>query len=93
MALGAPNLTVNHATLEGSMTANMSTVKGAVLFYLYICSGDPSLEANWELYASLPQRNFKITDRVPGQNYWFKGRGYGVAGYGPWSAVVSLRSL
>ena len=91
--VGAPKLSVTHAQLEGSMDAELSAVKGAVIFDLYICSGDPSLEVNWGLYATQPLRKFKVTDRVPGENYWLKGRCMGVAGYGPWSAVVSLRSL
>jgi hypothetical protein len=91
--VGAPKLSVTHAKLEGGLDAGLSAVKGAVIFDLYICTGDPSLEGNWELYASQPLRKFKVTDRVPGVNYWLKGRCMGVAGYGPWSAVVSLRSL
>ena len=91
--LGAPKLTMAHGSLTGTMSADMSAVKGAVIFDLYICTGDPSLEENWGLYATLPLRSFKVTDRVPGQNYWFRGRGFGVTGYGPWSAVVALRSL
>jgi len=91
--VGAPKLSVTHAELEGSMAAEMSAVKGAVIFDLFICKGDPSLEVNWELYATQPLRKFKVTDRVPGENYWLKGRCMGIAGYGPWSAVVSLRSL
>jgi hypothetical protein len=92
--LPAPILSVVQGLLEGTMVANMSAVKGAATFDLHVTTGDPSQEASWQLYDSYAYRTkILITGRTPGQSYWFRGRGFGVTGYGAWSKPVSLRSL
>ena len=92
--LPAPILSVVQGLLEGTMVADLSAVKGAATFEIQVTTGDPSLEASWQPYDSFAYRTkIPITGRTPGQVYWFRARCFGVAGYGPWSKPVSLRSL
>ena len=96
IALLAPILSVTHAPIDKTLLVGMSAVKGAVLFELEIATGDPALEESWtpyDMYVKNNRTKIQVTNRVPGQLYWLRGRCFGVTGYGPYSQPVSIRSL
>lgn len=94
-ALAAPAVSVAHGP-EGTLLVDLGAVDGAVIFELQICTDNPTLDENWAAYnqyTKANRRGIQVTGRTPGQVYWFRGRCFGSAGYGPWSKPISLRSL
>ena len=92
--LPAPKLHVKHGLRPGTMIARMSVLAGALMYELYITSGDPSQEENWGqqgLHAH-PSK-IDIPGLSSGKGYWLRGRGIGATGNGIWSAPFPLMSL
>jgi len=92
--LPAPKLKVKHGLTPGTMIARMSVLAGALMYELYMTSGDPSQEGNWGqqgLHAH-PSK-IDIPGLTSGQGYWIRGRGIGATGNGLWSAPFPLMSL
>jgi len=93
-AVPAPEITLIHGGLSGTLIACIAIAAVAAAIELQIAAGDPSLEENWSSYAVCARTpKIEITGRTPGQNYWVRARGLGKNGFGPWSAPVCLMSL
>lgn len=86
--------TARHGLLEGTILIHIKLLALAAYYELQIASADPTQEENWQLYDTYIQpTKILITDRTPGQRYWFRVRARGVNGYGPWSPPTPLMSL
>ena len=84
---------VRHSNLSGVLVVNASKVPGAVSCELQIASGDPNNEASWGpagIGIFTRWKKLEVAGLTPGTKYYFRLRGYGANGPGPWSAVVSL---
>jgi hypothetical protein len=67
---------------------------GSKAYEVQMCTGEPSSEESWLAAGvfSHPSR-IEITGLTAGQQYWFRARGIGAAGYGAWSGPVRLMAL
>ena len=90
----APSLEMSHGAISGTMFAKMSAVLGAMLYELHFTVSDPNVEANWALYDKFrnPSKN-QVKGLTAGLKYWFRSRGVGSHGEGPWSPPFPLISL
>lgn len=92
--LTAPcNFTISYDR-NGCLYIRFSKVKGAKGYQIWICEGEPSVEANWRLATSLT--NSKKTaapalDRT--KNNWLKVRAMRGVEVGPWSSLVLVSSV
>lgn len=92
--LGAPD----HLRIvyEGhKMVARAGAVKGARIYELWCCDGDPMVESNWRhLINSCKVNRIEITEGLtPGKLYYFRIRAMAASGAGDWSSFVSLIAI
>lgn len=88
------NPKAKHGSYLGMGIISCSKVPGAAIYHVQICQGDPTVEGSWRDAAqSRTCRGIEVTGLTPGEIYHFRIRCYGVGGYSPYSAVVSLRIL
>jgi len=90
----APNLSVKHGEVSGTLVAKANKTQGAASYELQVCTGDPTAEGNWgalAVYAS--SSRMLVEGREPGKVYSFRLRGIGRNGTGPWSLPFTIMSL
>jgi len=88
------NFKLVHGKNSGEMTGTVSSVKGARMFEVWGCEGDPNLEQNWKLVAASPNcRRIDIKGLTPGTKYWFKVRAVRSGDIGPWSNYINLMAI
>lgn len=92
--LTAPaNPRLRHGIEHGVIIAKVTAVKSARSYEAQVCEGDPLVEENWRPYSVSSRVTFEMNRFVPGVLYWFRFRGIGPSGAGPWSISVSLRAI
>lgn len=93
--LGRPeNLKPFHGDFTGEIGLKCAPVRYAKSFEIEICEGDPSVEENWRHAAVAPSATkMLVKGLTPGKVYWFRVRGIGAHGPGPWSQYASLMSM
>lgn len=88
------NLRARHGEKHGDIFLKGSPVKNAKSYDIELCEGDPSIEANWRHAAvSVQASKMVVTGLTPGKIYWFRVRGIGANGAGPWSQYASLMAV
>lgn len=76
---------------KGQLFARVSKVPGAKGYQVWICEGDPNVEANWKLAASSTNsRSILIPSLNRTKNNWLKARAMRGTTAGPWSNLVTL---
>lgn len=76
---------------KGQIYCSVERVLGAKGYQVWVCEGDPSIEANWRLAASSPTcRSIQIPGLNHAKNNWLKVRAMRGTGAGPWSNIVNL---
>ncbi len=94
-ALTSPgNPRAQHGKNSGEIELKVRTVKGAKIYDISCCIGDPSIEANWRhCGVGTKATHLLLTGLVPGTVYWFRVRAIGANGPGPWSQYVTLMCI
>jgi hypothetical protein len=88
------NVRPRHGEKHGDIFLKCSPVKNAKSYDIEICEGDPSIEGNWRHAAvSVSASKMLVTGLTPGKVYWFRVRGIGANGAGPWSQYASLMAI
>lgn len=88
------NFKLKYGTKDGEMLGTVSYVKGAKMFEIWGCTGDPNLEENWNLLAAAPNcTGIAVKGLTPGTKYWFRIRAVRSNEVGPWSNYITLRSV
>lgn len=83
-----------HSRFSGAVTVSVAKVPGAILYMVQACQGDPTKDESWSHVTQSPTcKGIEMTGLEPGKMYYFRVRCYGHAGYGPWSAIVSLMAI
>lgn len=76
---------------NGQLFATVIKVPGAKGYQVWICVGDPNVEANWKLAASSTNsRSILIPAIDRTKNTWVKARAMRGTVAGPWSSSVTL---
>ena len=76
----------------GKLVLRYKGVKGRMVYEVYICSGDPKVEADWSLYTTTGKNNLSISDLESGKEYFFRVLALGTAGASPVSDVTSAKA-
>ena len=88
------NLKLHHGDYSCEIGLKCAPVKNAKSYDIGICEGDPSVEGNWRHAAVAPSATkMLVKGLTPGKVYWFRVRGIGAHGPGPWSQYASLMSM
>jgi len=76
----------------GSLEVRFSGVRGRNAYQVYICSGDPLVEANWKLH-TLTSKNRLVVDGLESNvTYYFRVEALGAAGWSPMSDITSAKA-
>jgi hypothetical protein len=59
---------------------------------VFVCSGDPNLEASWELIGVTTKSTFMVTDLDPSRIYWFRVNAVCAAGITGYSDPAWVRA-
>jgi hypothetical protein len=91
--VGAPkNLRATRGKLPGSAELRWDRVKGRLMYNLYICEGDPMVDANWKLLLQTSKNYHIATDLTPDAVYYFRAQAIGTSGAGPVSEEVNAKA-
>uniref|UniRef100_C6DYH9 Fibronectin type III domain protein n=1 Tax=Geobacter sp. (strain M21) TaxID=443144 RepID=C6DYH9_GEOSM len=83
-----------HGDNSGEIFLKGAPVKYARSYDIDYCEGDPSLEGSWKHHSVVAHASkMKVTGLTPGRVYWFRVRGIGANGPGPWSPYASLMAI
>lgn len=83
-----------HSDISGEIFLKAPPVKYARSYDIDYCEGDPSLEESWKHHSVVAHASkMKVTGLTPGRVYWFRVRGIGANGPGPWSPYASLMAI
>lgn len=77
----------------GRINVRWSGVKSRENYALWICTGDPMVEANWTLHAITGRNRVTVEGLTSGTTYHFRVVANGAAGASPFSMVASVRAL
>lgn len=87
--LPAPgNVQAKPTAYNDRLEVRWSAVKGRYMYYLYMCSGDPNVEANWKLLFATTKNRVFVNDLTPYTTYYFRVTAQGAAGVSPASDVA-----
>ncbi len=76
----------------GSLEVRFGGVKGRLSYKLYICKGDPLVEANWELYTVTGKTRVVVDGLESNATYCFRVMALGAAGLSPVSDFASAKA-
>lgn len=76
----------------GSLEVRFGGVKGRLSYKLYICKGDPLLEANWELNTVTGKNRVVVDGLESDATYFFRVVAVGAAGLSPVSDVATAKA-
>jgi hypothetical protein len=79
-----------HGAVTGDVDLAVAKVPNAILYVVYACLGDPSVEESWFQVAESNRCRMVIKGLQEGKAYYFRVKCRGPAGYGPWSSAVRL---
>jgi hypothetical protein len=93
--LPAPaNFRFMRGELSGTMVNKAESLAGAGSYQLQICTGDPSIEANWKDHGTFKNCSNIITDGyTPGVIYFSRLRGIGSNGPGVWAVSPGVMAV
>lgn len=82
---------VQRGGVSGMVVARARPVKGAGAYVTQLCTGDDTVEANWQTVAQTTGcRRIEITGLTPGTFYKFRICAIGSRGLGAWSDTITL---
>ncbi len=76
----------------GSLEVRFGGVKGRLSYKLYICKGDPLVEANWELYTVTGKTRVVVDGLESNATYCFRVMALGAAGASPVSDYATAKA-
>jgi hypothetical protein len=76
----------------GSLEVRFGGVKGRLSYQLFICSGDPKVEANWELNTITGKTRVVVDGLESNATYFFRVVALGAAGLSPVSDVATAKA-
>ena len=76
----------------GSLEVRWKGVKGRLSYQLFLCSGDPKVEANWQLHATTGKNRLMVDALDSNVTYFFRAVALGAAGFSPVSDVASAKA-
>jgi hypothetical protein len=93
--LPAPaNFQFMRGELSGTMVNKAESLPGAASYQLQICTGDPSIEANWKDHGSFKNcSNIVTSGYTPGVIYFSRLRGLGSHGPGVWATSPGVMAV
>lgn len=81
--LPAPgNVRVNVSPIAGSLELLFKGVKGRLSYQVSMCTGDPNVEANWNIVATTGKNRIVFNDLESNVVYYFRVVALGAAGWG-----------
>lgn len=83
-----------HGDNSGEIVLKAAPIRYAKSYDIDYCEGDPSLEESWKHHSVVAHASkMKVAGLTPGKVYWFRVRGIGANGPGPWSPYASLMAI
>ena len=79
----AKNLRAARGKLTGDIDVRWDSVQGRIMYALYICAGDPKVEADWSLLLQTSKNFHTAINLVSDAVYYFRVVAIGTAGPGP----------
>jgi hypothetical protein len=90
--LPAPgNLRIEFSKLSGQLDLTWDRVPGRMFYEGQWNQVDPGVEDDWKGLVNLSDNTYTVKGLTPGKLYYFRVRGVGAAGPGPWSDPASER--
>lgn len=86
------NLRAKRGVLGGEIDVRWDGLRGRRMTNLYICSGDPNVEANWSLLLQTTKNYHLAEGLVSDAQYYFRVEAIGTAGVGPMSDVATSKA-
>jgi hypothetical protein len=91
--VGAPDNLVAQATdKRGDAHLRWKSRYGSRMKQVFVCSGDPNVEGNWELLGVTTKSTFMVTDLDPNKIYWFRVNAVCAAGITGYSDPTWVRA-
>ena len=91
--VGAPdNLVAMPTNKRGEAVLRWKSRYGSRMKQVFVCSGDPNVEASWELIGVTTKSTFKVTDLDPSRIYWFRVNAVCAAGITGYSDPAWVRA-
>ena len=86
------NLRARRGVLGGEVNVRWDSVKGRLMYALYINSGDPNVEEGWTLLLQT-SKNYYVAEGLTSDHvYYFRVQAIGVAGTGPVSDSAASKA-
>lgn len=79
----AKNLRAARGKLLGDIDVRWDSVSGRIMYALYICAGDPKVEADWSLLLQTSKNFHTAINLISDKPYYFRVVAIGTAGPGP----------
>ena len=87
-----PNVRALVTLYPGRLDVRFGGVKGRSIYEVYICSGDPKVEADWQLHTKTGKNRLVVDELESGKEYFFRVVALGAAGASPASDVASAKA-
>jgi len=88
---GPEGFTIARGKKSGTLVGKCRKLAGAGSYVLQICTGDPTVEANWtDAVISKLCTRIEATGLTPGKTYYVRLCGVGTNGRGVWTNPISL---
>ena len=79
----AKNLRAARGKLTGDIDVRWDSVSGRIMYALFICAGDPKVEADWSLLLQTSKNFHTAINLISDKPYYFRVVAIGTAGPGP----------
>jgi hypothetical protein len=91
--VGAPdNLVAQPTDKRGQAYLRWKSRYGSRMKQVFVCSGDPNVESNWELIGVTTKSTYLVTDLDPNKIYWFRVNAVCAAGITGYSDPAWVRA-
>lgn len=91
--LEAPQeLNARMSSYEGRLDLRWQRVRGARMYQVYMCSGDPAVLANWQVVGVSSKTRHTVSDLAANTFFNFRVTALGRVGEGPASEVVTAKA-
>lgn len=87
------NMRARISIMVGVLDLRWSRVKGRMIYVIWICDGDPLIEANWKQLTMATKNFYSVTGLTSGKPYSFRVVAVGSAGPGPASDPATAKPL
>lgn len=80
------------SAIAGQVDLRWKGVRGARMYQVYICDGDPTTDGKWTIAGMTSKARFTAKGLITDKKYSFKATAIGVIGEGPASDVVTAKA-